>query len=99
MNIKPRQVWQINSQLSKEETYKRHYPKITKYLNKNIIVISNNHTMYKIYGKLMITRNSNDGEFTVKSSDGKSYITFDSGNIKKIFKDNRNKTAFMLNTL
>lgn len=91
------QIWKIKyPNLSQKEAYKKLFPKLSKYFGKNIIVIPTKYTMYKIFGKFMITENSNDGEFTVKSSDRKSYITFDSGNIVKIQKKDE-KIYFIVN--
>ncbi len=96
--IKPKQFWQLQyPNLSQEEAYKKGFPKLSKYINKNVIVIpADKYTMYKIFGKFTITKNDNDGEFTVKSSDKKSYITFDSGNIVKIQKKD-GKIYFIVN--
>lgn len=80
-------IWKgLYPNLSQKEAYKKLHPKLSKYFGKNIIVIPTEYAMYKIFGKFMITENDRDGEFTVKSSDKKSYITFDSGNIVKIQK-------------
>ena len=90
-------IWKIKyPNLSQKDAYKKLFPKLSKYFGKSIIVIPNKYIMYKIFGKFMITENSNDGEFTVKSSDKKSYITFDSRNIAKIQKK-KGKIYFMLN--
>lgn len=103
--MKKVQIWKLEyPNLTKEQAYKKIYPGIVKYLNKNIMVVQNDYdpvtkqylaSPYRIYGKLKITNNSKDGEFTVRSLDKKSVITFDSGNITEIEKRN-GQTYFVL---